>query len=202
MSKREERHLRDQTSLTALKRLLKEVCDDPKSYLEDGSLGAALASQGSLAAYENTARSITRMSLNHLKAVANVATARDDTPDPELPGFAKLDNLRKQAAAALQRAVAPVDNTPKRTSKAGLAARVDELEALVLELREDAFLLQAAFDLRCRQARGYAEKAGPATVELCSREQREIDLTFSLTHRSFAGDKVASLQGARRARQT
>src|SRR3546814_10893217 len=94
------------------------------------------------------------MSLNHLKTVANAATAYDDERDPELPGFTHLDNLRKQAATALRRTAAPADGTPKRTSKAGLAARVGELEALVLELREDAFLLQAAFDLRCLQARG------------------------------------------------
>lgn len=202
MSKRNERQLRDRASFTALKRMLKEICDDPKSHIGDESLGAALASQGALAAYENVTRSITRMSLNHLKAVANTATAHDDEAGTELPGFTKLDNLRKQAASALQQAATPTDHAPKRTSKAGLAARMGELEALVLELREDAFLLQAAYDLRCRQARSYAEKAGAATVELCNREQREIDLTFSLTHRSFAESKIASLQGARYARQT
>src|SRR3546814_14876339 len=117
MSKRVERLLRDQASVRELKRLLKDVCDDPKSYIDDETLSAALASQGSLAAYKSTARSITPMSLNHLKTVANAATAYDDERDPELPGFTHLDNLRKQAATALRRTAAPADEIGRASGR-------------------------------------------------------------------------------------
>lgn len=202
MSKREERRTRDHASLAALTRLLKDVRDDPKSFESNKSLVDALVSQGSLAAYGDAERGISSMSLNHFKAVANLTIAQDvDHGDEDVPGFARLDLLRKQAAEVLQKAKADSAAAPSRTSKASLAARVLELEALILELREDAFLLQAAFDLRCRQARVYADKAGPAIIELCAREQREIELTFSLFQRTFRGDNVMSLQEARRARE-
>lgn len=202
MSKREARRAMELASIEGTTRLLKDVCTDPKSFEAQEALLHALRSQGSLARYRDADRGILPMSLNHFKAIANLSSARDDDlAEDVLSGFSRLDLLRREAANALAKGKEDATPPPSTTSKASLAARIKELEALALELREDAFLLQAAFDLRCRQARVYASRAGTAMVELCAREQREIDLTFSLCHRRLESGKVTSLQEARRARE-
>lgn len=173
-------------SINALASLLRSVAQDPKSFANDIDLRAALRSQGALAKYANDPLKICSMSLNHQKKVCVSA----------LGDFMALDRLRREAADSLSR----YENPPKSSttkSRAGLIQRIEELEKDRLTLLEDLFLLQRAYDLRCLQARSYAQSADDATKARCSKEQREIDASFSLRRKKIDSGKVVGIRGER-----
>lgn len=172
-----------EASVTAVWDLLQSVTLDPAPFLADQSLRKALSSQGALAAYVDTERGIRPSALNTLKAAADVAIKG---------GFAALDQSRLRARDALDGARAP-----KRggDTKQGLSERVKALEQENLVLLQDLFLLQRAFDVRCAQARRYAEASKqPSVVELCRKEQREIEVGLSIRSRPQPTNIVAFRQ--------
>jgi hypothetical protein len=90
----------------------------------------------------------------------------------------------------------------KSDTKAGLLNRVRDLEEQNRLLRQDLFILQRAYDLRCVQARHYAAASGETIKELCSKEQREIDASFSLRRKPKSDITVIELdEGRRRVRR-
>ena len=136
------RRQRDILAVQELAELLKHICEGPRAFLTSTRLAAALKSQGALAKYEQADPPIHGMSLNHQKAVC----------EKLFGSYEILDRLRRAAIDALEteRYREKRGNT---ANKAGLKARVSELEAERLLLLEDLMLLQRAFDLRCLQAR-------------------------------------------------
>ena len=155
-----ERHRK---SVLALRSLLLEVCKTPASFADNAALIVALKSQGALAAFEDDEREVVSSSLNTVKRVSALA----------LPGgFGELNALRVRAALLLRRAIA----NPKRAygSKGDLKRRVDSLGEANNLLRRDLLLITKVVDLSMRQARRYAELAGPDVSAKCQREQREL----------------------------
>jgi len=126
------------------------------------------------------------MSLNHQRRLA----------DEVLGSFGALDDLRRSARDAIVHAIARVKRGNVRT-KDGLLARVRELEADNQLLRQDLFVLQRAYDLRCQQARRYATAAGKSTLAMSEKEHAEIEATFSLRKKPIRTDNIVDLNQER-----
>ncbi|MEW5965796.1 MAG: hypothetical protein AB1720_02155 [Pseudomonadota bacterium] len=196
MTKADERKaLRQQAdfnSVKALAELLRRVATDPATYDKDDALKTALRTQGALARHVIPELKIHGMSLNHQKTVADLV----------LGNYGLLDALRKAAADALTTKALRVARGNKN-SKSGLLASVRELEDERTQLLEDLYLLQRAYDLRCLQARTYAKAADAATQARCAKEQKELDVSFSLRKKFLDVGKVSSLEEAKnRVRKT
>jgi len=125
------------------------------------------------------------MSLNHQKRVAERCFGSYDI----------LDALRKNARRCSLSAKVRQDRT-KQGSKADLQAKVKEIEHERVLLLQDLFILQRAYDLRCLQARTYAQAADTATQTRCLKEQRELDASFSLRLKPIPASNVSYLPGA------
>lgn len=173
--------------IKALATLLKNIIESPAPHLAEAGLGKALNSQGGLAKYANEALGIKAMSLNHQKKLANA----------EPGAYSELDRLRKTAAIAMAKERTKTKPGSTQT-KEGLHARVRELEDAHSALLQDMFLLQRAYDLRCIQARSYAQAADAATQARCAKEQQEIDASFSLLKNPRPSDRVTSINSGRR----
>ena len=185
-SKRALRKQADLAGIRALADLLRRIGAEPAGYLSDEALWDSLHSQGALAKRAVPSERIQAMSLNHQRRVA----------DEALGAFSTLDDLRRAALEALVRAKAQQKRGNVR-SKSGLLARVRELESDNQLLRQDLFLLQRAYDIRCVQARHYAKVAGKNTQELCEREQQEIDATFSLRRKAIRSSNIVDFEERR-----
>lgn len=183
---RATRRQADLISVKALAELLRQVVDKPGEYVHDAGLQAALSSQGALAKHSAPTASIHAMSLNHQRLVADLALGSYDT----------LDALRRAARDALSDARARAKRGNTKT-KDGLRARVNELEAEVMLLKQDLALVHRAYDLRCIQARTYAAAASAATQTLCAKEQRELDASFSLRRKPVDRSNVVPFEEAR-----
>lgn len=184
-----ERAIRRQSdvrSVEALCNFLRSICINPSAFVNENILDAALRSQGALAKYSNESLGIKAMSLNHQK----------DLSIEVVGGFDILNDLRTSAIQALtsERARLMRGN---RINKAGILARVRELEEERLLLLQDLTILQRAYDLRCQHARQYASQADTATQARCVKEQREIDISFSLLKKFAGRDNVTFLEEAR-----
>jgi hypothetical protein len=177
----------DLVGVNALADLLRNVASKPEDYAENSALQSALRSQGALAKYSDPRLSLRPMSLNHQRAIAEEA----------LGSFRTLDSLRRAAIESLRVARAQLKRGNART-KEGLHARVHELEGEVSLLKQDLAVLQRAYDLRCLQARAYAAEANNQVQTRCAKEQREIDVSFSLLRRPSAGSSVVSLEEGRK----
>lgn len=191
---RASRRQTDLASIQGLAEFLKNVSRNPSGYLHLSDLQHALRSQGRLAKLDVPDANIHGMSLNHQRKLADEL--------PELGGYPVLDALRRSALDALttEQARAKRGNT---RSKDGLLARIRELESDNALLKQDLAILQRAFDLRCIQARNYAEQAGDATQALCTKEQREINASFSLRRKPVdTASKVVDMAEARRRAKT
>lgn len=168
MTSRHDRRLRDLDSIRALRALLLNITKDPGAFGSDEVLKTMLRSQGAMAAYRSPDAGVVAMSLNHHKTMASAA----------LGDYRILDDLRRRALGALE--LEKRRQTYKRkSSKKDVVAKNEELEEELVRLREDLVLLQQAYDLRCTQARTYAESAGGPTLALCNKEQREITASLS-----------------------
>lgn len=181
-STRREMHI---LSVQRTRKLLTDVCNSPESFLTSKVAGA-LKSQGALAAYCDSDAGIIGMSLNHQKAIC----------DSVFSDFSELDNLRRAALMALSD-WREREKRGNRQTKAGLLKLVKDQEAKLAVLREDLFLLQRAFDLRCQQARAYAESASKAIVALCAKEQREINATLAVRKLPVPASNVAQISRRR-----
>lgn len=176
-------------SIEKLARLLSEASTGGSSRTWSPEFHSALRTQGRLAAYVDSELGIVPMCLNTQKDLAIKI----------LGSYKVLDDLRNKALDALERQSTLPASKSKHGSKEDLATKLRESEAREEALRCDLFVLQRAYDLRCSQARAYAESAGGAMVEKCKREQREVDASFSLLRIAEASN-VASLESARNAR--
>lgn len=191
---RASRRQTDLASIQALAEYLRNVSRNPSGHLHLSDLQHALRSQGRLAKLEIPDVNIHGMSLNHQRKLAEEL--------PELGGYPALDRLRRSALEALrtEQARSKRGNTQ---SKEGLLARIKELESDNALLKQDLAILQRAFDLRCIQARNYAELAGSTTQALCAKEQREINASFSLRRKRVeTASKVVDMAEAKRRAKT
>lgn len=186
-SNRAARRQADLLSAQSLAEFLRQVATEPDRYLRDTTVQAALRSQGALAKLSLPDRAIVPMSLNHQKRMA----------EEGLGGYSMLDELRRTARSSLAAAQARTQRGNSDT-KAGLLTRVRDLEEQNRLLRQDLFILQRAYDLRCIQARHYAAASGETIKDLCTKEQREIDASFSLRRKPKSDIKVVELEEGRR----
>lgn len=118
-------------SIISLRNLLRNICEGPGAFSDDKLLRSALKSQGGLAKYTNAALGISPTSINTLKRVS--AEVLDG-------GFNALDELRKGALSRLDDLALKSTSSNKR-NRAGLAKRVNELEATLLLLEQSNFFL-------------------------------------------------------------
>lgn len=192
-SMRVARRQADLASIRALVEYLRKISQNPSAYLQIDGLKHALKSQGRLAKLAIPDSGIHGMSLNHQSKLAGEL--------PELGGYPALDALRRAALEALTTELVRAQRGNTR-SKEGLLARIREVEADNMLLKQDLALLQRAFDLCCIQARNYAAQAGGATIALCAKEQREINASFSLRRKPVddASNVVAIDKAKRRAK--
>lgn len=187
--RRAARRQADTGSVTALVSLLQDVASSPAKYSGNTDLRSALRSQGALAKYVDKSIGILSMSLNHQKRIAE-----------HLPGgYQLLDGLRLSASTALAAHIAEAARG-RGDTKYGMRSRIKELEAERQLLLQDLFVLQRAYDLRCIQARNYAQCADEATRLRCAKEQREIDASFSLRKKHIKADNVRAINGEPRDR--
>ncbi len=181
----------DLLSVRALGKLLQTAISSPAASAQDDAFLVALRSQGALAKYSNGPLSIRGMSLNHQRLIAEYA----------LGSYEALDQLRKAAQESLLNHAARSARANKST-KAGLSARLKELEIELATFKQDMAILQRAYDMRCVQARNYASTASASVQALCAREQKELDATFSIRRRPTPSSNVVNLEVARdRARE-
>jgi hypothetical protein len=185
--RRASRRQADLASVRALIDLLKAIADKPDAYASDSSLCGALKSQGSLARHEDAGRGVLAMSLNHQKALSD-----------QLPGgYESLDRLRRAAISAIEQ-FRSTEARGNVENKLGMRSRIRTLEAERQLLLQDLFILQRAYDLRCIQARSYAQSADEATRARCAKEQREIDASFSLRTKRVDSGNVRDIGEARK----
>lgn len=162
---------RNTQSLFALRILLRDVNNNPASYIDHKLLRDSLRSQGALAKHNDESKCIYSSSLNTIKRIAESSLEG---------GFDTLDKLRIGAYEALLNEEAKGMRSNK-SSKTGLSKRVKELEKENLQLRQDMLLLTLALDTSLAQGKNYASKTDVAAIiALCKREQREILATLSL----------------------
>lgn len=175
--------IEEENSVANLCSLLAEVVRKPSAFSADVTLAKSLRTQGALAKFEVVDRAIIPMSLNHQKVVSASLGG----------GFDRLNSLRKLALDALRKGA---KGTPKKPSK-DLDQTKEQLrrsQAEAQRLREDLWLVQRAYDTRCRQARSYAAQAGPSVVAICQQEQRECDASLSLLRDHWVSN-VSSIPG-------
>jgi len=185
-AERGDRRIEDESSIRALLELLEDARRDAGKHSADDSLISALRSQGAMAKYSNQERLIKGMSLNHQKRIAGVVLGQ----------YEILDAARKAARNAIL-SFREREARGKVRSKTRMAIRISELEEELRILRQDMFILQRAFDIRCLQARRYAAEASLVVQNLCAKEQKEIVATLSLRQRSSLQSNVVSLEARR-----
>lgn len=173
-------------SIKSLADLLRDAASSPAKHLADRSFFDALRSQGKLAAYSNQACQIRAMSLNHQKRVATALFGE----------YSVLDSLRRNARQALESGILQA-NKPDRRTKQHLTERLRLMEQQHEMLLQDLFLLQRAYDIRCKQAKNYAKAAGDVVFKRCVQEQAELDATFSLRRTNFGAPNVVNISSAR-----
>ena len=161
----------DIQGVVALHKLVQRVAKTPAEFVTDPEMLAALASQGALAGFGSETHGISAMSLNHQKAISVLA----------IGSYEALNESRVSALATLKAPLSPPKR--RRTAESDRDEVVSQMKQELSILKEDLFIIQRAYDTRCRQARSYAAKAGEATVALCQKEQREVDATMALRQR-------------------
>ena len=127
--------------IKALHALLLSVCKQPQQFNTDTELRAALKTQAGLSHLDRSielspGRSLTTfpMSLNTLKTYSNENLGG---------GFKELDDLRKAALLALEKAESREKHANKR-SKSGLSRKIEQLELeLEMQRQTNVLLLRA-----------------------------------------------------------
>lgn len=173
MSRVSRNEANDTRSVLATAELLRSVIASGGAPIY-GGLSPVLKSQSSLASHADQERRIVPMSLNHMKRVSVQA----------LGSFDVIDRLRLQAKSSL------LSETLSKSRRSDLEQARYELDVerhANARLREDLLLLQRAYDARCRQAFRYAKSASDACVDMCRKEQVELDR--GLQYRSLPASK-------------
>jgi len=178
------RALRINASVNALHDLMQIAARSPGNFAEDAGFVASLASQGAFAKLSDESRGILACSLNAQKAAADEVVAG---------GYSALDALRLSLRDAIHKLRAAASE-PKKGTKADLILELQESRAETQQVLEDLVLLQRAFDLRCAQARRYAEASKDASlIALSKKEQREIEAGLSRRHRAPPTNNISHL---------
>jgi hypothetical protein len=179
-------------SIRALSELLRSIIQSPAEFANDGSLKAALKSQGSLAKFERTGDSIVPSSINTLKKWS--AEYLDG-------GWEGLDHLRKSAVDALLQHAQKTQRSNK-TTKDGLRRRASELEEKLEELREVNLGLLSAIGTLCADIRNVANlKDAKDRNDLASESLGRLRATIALNDPPFdrfSSGGSASEYGSRR----
>lgn len=169
-------------SALALHGLLIDVLSDVAKHDESTLPIKALRSQGALARIDIPAAGIRACSLNTLKATANRALEG---------GFVELNRVRLQLLRTLE-SRHQTESAGAHRNKNALLQRIETLESEKEHLLQDLFLLQRAFDIRCRQAFQYANSGGDsAVVELCKRQHRDVLQGLTLMYRKNVSTVVS-----------
>lgn len=169
-------------SILALHAFLTELATNPQKDIYSESVAGVLKSQGSLAAYEDHAKGITKMSLNTAKRIANTVVPG---------GFTELDRLRQRCVDLLNRK--PKAPRPGYGTKEELQRQKQDSEQEAAVLRQDLLICTKVLELSMRQGRRYANAAGGSVEALCRKEQRE--LFAYLTARSFEAVEEENASG-------
>lgn len=191
MNKRSKSRIesRDCASVLRLAEMLRSAISAQTTTSMEQLLRGSLRSQGRLAKYSSPDGNIVSMSLNHQKSVATRC----------LGSYEVLDQLRRAARSAAKGDVKGRAPDRLRPTRRDLEQRIKQLERQCQILREDLFLQQRAYDVRCAQARRYALAGGAHTLVLCDKEQRELDTGLSLRKGAPSSENVVALAGLGRA---
>lgn len=166
------RSARHESSLRKLHTYLLEIQREPAKHIEDERLQIALASQGSLAHFEQPDAGIFPMSLNTAKRAAAVVFEDD--------GYAQINRLRLDCAKALAVARNAANTISTRSTKRGLRERAEAAEHKVELLSEDLQLATGLLRESMRLAMAYAKRADEATLARCVKEHRDLLRMLSL----------------------
>lgn len=180
------------SSATALQGLLLDVIAHPDTHSDDQTLLAAIKSQGALARYVNCVRGISAMALNTQKLIAN----------SYLDGFERLDQLRRQALAAIANAQSR-KRAARRRNKADLHLKLKEQQALLHTLDADLGLMTDAVAKLIACARSFVEEVG--TAEARSRWKRElrfIEAGLALRSKPLPASNVTDIKAANARKKT
>lgn len=180
------------SSATALQGLLIDMIANPDSHSGDQALLAAIKSQGALARYVNGDRGISAMALNTQKLITN----------SYLDGFAKLDQLRRQALAAVTNAQSR-NRAAGRRSKADLHLKLKEQKALLHTLDADLGLMTDAVAKLITCARSFAEEVGTdETRARWKRELRLIEAGLALQRKPLPASNITDIRAAHARKKT
>lgn len=182
---RSNRHLANIESARRLNGLLVDALSDLSKHDESILPLQVLRSQGALSRVELPSHGIRACALNTLKAAAEAAFEG---------GFQELDRNRRELLGALEKRRQLVAEGARRTKRA-MALRIRDLELQNDLLLQDLFLLQRAFDIRCRQAFQYAKASeDPAVVQLSKRQHSDVLKGLTLMQRKQFSN-VVSISG-------
>lgn len=161
MNKRVEKN---QLSLLALCDLLRDIVSNPHSYVNYASINNALHSQGALAKFVDESRGIHSSSINTQKRISE--NVLED-------GYQTLNKLRLTAQLSIEQFNLS-SQIPKKDTRAGLLAIIEQLKADKQSLKEEMLLLTMVLDRSLRQSERYASQANSAIQALCKKEHREL----------------------------
>lgn len=167
----------NETSIKNLKKLLIDVCEHPKNFLDNINLLQALKVQGDLAHYSDKENQIFPSSLNTMKRICKRIYPR---------GYMELNELRERALQELKfaQSAAPVLN--KRT-KLGMSLVIRDLKIQCSQARTDCWHLTTAFTAAIGVIRDIAKSSrDPALLALWKKQEKELFAMFSLTKQPFA----------------
>lgn len=158
-------------SIQNLQNLLIEIATEPSVHINDHELMASLSSQGKLAKWQSESKGIYGCSLNTLKKTAENLFKY---------GFEEFDQLRIAALEAVQ-GFKTLQESPQKTTKAGLALMVEEKKQHIRVLEhQNALLVLMLSQIRSKCFK-YASEADEKTQALCKKEMSEISRMLNVT---------------------
>lgn len=173
-------HVEQVKLLEARLLLLTDVQRDPKEFLSDSKIIAALTSQNRFAALRWEPREIRPIALNTLKKYADANLAQGH-------GAINLARLRALKSIEVAQNAAPLESGTR--TKRVLENLLKQAKEERLGLREELVLLTMCLKRSLELWKGYVEASGTPTEKArCRKEQSEILACFS--HASVAADHI------------
>lgn len=172
MKKIDKRVERNNQSVVALCKFLREIIHEPTKFKEDDELRNKLKSQGGLSQYCNEKRGIYVSSINTLKRICEKSLEG---------GFNALDRLRVAAIQAMEDEKQKINRSNKIT-RTGMNKRIAELEVENQVLQQELLLISHLLERSMQQGRLYAEQSTHNNVLIiCEKEQKEIRAFLTLS---------------------
>lgn len=157
-------------SVLNLYALLEEAVSKPQSFADDPLFIAALQSQGSLAKYTNSEKSIAPSSINTLKRISENRING---------GFVALDAKRVAARTTISDYLSHSEK-PKKSTNSGLRATIKQLELQLQTAHSSSWQLTKALNESLKDSRSYAASSGmPSIVERCKKDQQKLLQVFA-----------------------